>query len=112
MCAASARADYVEASGIYPHLAMFNGHGECVVGAIVPWGGKLWVITYPPHMRTGSNDKLYEIDKDSKQTIRDESVGGTHANRMIHNESKQLIIGPYAIDEQGHVRQRPTSARN
>ena len=26
------------------------------------------------------------------------SVGGTPANRLIHNESKQLLIGPYVID--------------
>jgi hypothetical protein len=91
-------------SGIYPHLAMYNGHGECGVGAVVPWAGKLWVITYPPHMRTGSNDKLYEIGPDMSQTIRDESTGGTHANRLIHRESKQLIIGPYFIDEAGKVR--------
>ncbi len=94
----------ISVSGIYPHLAMYNGHGECGVGAIVPWAGKLWVITYPPHMRTGSNDKLYEIGPDMSQAIRAESTGGTHANRLIHRESKQLIIGPYFIDEAGKVR--------
>ncbi len=97
-------AEPLSVSGIYPHLAMYNGHGECGVGAIVPWAGKLWVITYPPHMRTGSNDKLYEIDSEYKQIIRDESTGGTHANRLIHRESKQLIIGPYFIDEAGKIR--------
>jgi len=97
-------AEPLSVSGIYPHLAMYNGHGECGVGAVVPWAGKLWVITYPPHMRTGSNDKLYEISPDMSQTIRAESTGGTHANRLIHRESKQLIIGPYFIDEEGKVR--------
>lgn len=28
--------------GIYPHLAMFNGEGECGTGAVVPWAGSLW----------------------------------------------------------------------
>lgn len=97
-------AEPLSVSGIYPHLAMYNGHGECGVGAVVPWAGKLWVITYPPHMRRGSNDKLYEIGPDMSQTIRDESTGGTHANRLIHRESKQLVIGPYFIDEAGKVR--------
>ncbi len=32
------------------------------------------------------------------------SVGGTHANRMIHRESGQLSIGPYLIDSGGAVR--------
>ena len=47
-------------SGVYPHLAAFNSvvkddgqtygsGGECGIGAVVPWAGKLWVITYPPH---------------------------------------------------------------
>lgn len=97
-------AEPISVSGIYPHLAMYNGHGECGVGAIVPWAGKLWVITYPPHMRFGSQDKLYEIGPDMSQTIREESKGGTHANRLIHRESKQLVIGPYFIDEAGKVR--------
>jgi hypothetical protein len=37
-------------SGIYPHLAMFNKEGECGTGAVVPWAGRLWVITYGPHL--------------------------------------------------------------
>ena len=43
------------------------------------------------------------------QTIRPESVGGTPANRMIHRESQQLFIGPYAIDEERNVRVIPPS---
>src|SRR5687767_4061278 len=86
----------VNVSGIYPHLAAFNPHGECGIGAVVPWAGKLWWITYPPHMPKGSEDKLYATTPDRKELeIRPESVGGTHANRMIHKESNQLIIGPY-----------------
>ncbi|HQK94773.1 MAG TPA: hypothetical protein PLD23_14785 [Armatimonadota bacterium] len=108
-----ARPEPLQISGIYPHLAVFNqpddvadrtNHGECGTGAIVPWVGKLWVITYPQHKVTGSNDKLYEIAPDMSVTIRPESVGGTHACRMIHRESNQLIIGPYFIDAYGRVR--------
>jgi len=42
-------------SGVYPHLAVYNpGEGlpcaangnECGIGALVPWAGKLWMITY------------------------------------------------------------------
>ena len=39
--------------------------------------------------------------------IRPESIGGTPANRMIHRESNQLFIGPYAIDAQRNVRVIP-----
>ena len=91
-------------SGIYPHLAMFNGGNECGTGAVVPWADKLWVVTYSPHSPKGSDDKLYSIDSALRQTIHPESIGGTPANRFIHTESQQLFIGPYAVDAQGRVR--------
>jgi hypothetical protein len=96
-------------SGIYPHLAMFNNEGECGTGAVVPWADRLWVITYGPHLPKGSSDKLYEITPELVQIIRPESIGGTPANRMIHAESQQLFIGPYAIDAQRNVRTIPYS---
>jgi hypothetical protein len=104
---------YLRISGIYPHLAAHNQpepgkkdmtHGEAGIGAIVPWAGRLWYLTYPQHKTTGSNDKLYEVDEDLNLTIRPESVGGTHASRMVHRESNQLIIGPYFIDADRNVR--------
>src|SRR6476646_962285 len=102
--AADQPAQPVQISGIYPHLAMFNNYGECGIGAVVPWSGKLWVLTYPPHLTTGSTDKLYTIAPDMSMEIRPESVGGTHANRMIHRESNQLVMGYYFIDDKGNVR--------
>ena len=91
-------------SGIYPHLATFNDEGECGTGAVVPWAGRLWVVTYSPHRPAGSNDKLYEITPELRQIVRPESVGGTPASRMVHRESRQLFIGPYAIDAEGRVK--------
>lgn len=91
-------------SGIYPHLAYYNNENECGTGAVVPWADRLWVITYGPHLPFGSSDKLYEITPDLQQIIRPESIGGTPANRMIHKESNQLFIGPYAIDSERNVR--------
>lgn len=93
-----------EVSGIYPTLAMFNNEGECGTGAVVIWADRLWAITYAPHMPHGSSDKLYEVTPDFKQIVRPESVGGTPANRMIHRETNQLVIGPYVIDAQRQVR--------
>lgn len=92
-----------EWSGIYPHLSFFNNEGECGTGSVVPWAGKLWALTYAPHMPKGSSDKLYEISPDLVLTVRPESIGGTPANRMIHRESGQLFLGPYVIDETGKV---------
>src|SRR5436309_1659228 len=97
----------VQISGIYPHLAMYNKEGECGTGAVVPWADRLWVISYGPHKPFGSSDKLYEITPDLQQIIRPESIGGTPADRMIHRESNQLIIGPYFIDAQRNVRVVP-----
>ena len=88
---------------------MFNGGSECGTGAVVPWAGRLWVVTYSPHSPKGSDDKLYSIDSALQQTIYPESIGGTPANRFIHTESQQLFIGPYAIDAQGKVRAIPYS---
>lgn len=93
-----------QVSGVYPHLAYYNDEGECGTGAVVPWAGNLWIITYGPHLPYGSSDKLYQITPDLQQIVREESIGGTPANRMIHKESNQLFIGPYAIQADGNVR--------
>jgi hypothetical protein len=105
--ALAASAEPRSVSGIYPHLAMFNDEGECGTGAVVPWAGRLWVVTYAPHKPTGSTDKLYEITPQLEPAIRPESIGGTPANRMIHRESQQLFIGPYAIRADRTVRVIP-----
>ncbi len=93
-----------QGSGVYPHLATYNNEGECGTGAVVPWADRLWVISYGPHSPFGSSDKLYEITPELQQIIRPESVGGTPANRMIHRESNQLVIGPYLIDSNRNIR--------
>jgi len=94
-------------SGVYPHLAMYNDEGECGTGAVVPWAGDLWVVTYGPHCPIGSSDKLYRIRPDLTRETFAGSVGGTPANRMIHRETNQLLIGPYVIDATGGVRVIP-----
>jgi len=104
---AQSKPSYPQFSGIYPHLAYYNNEGECGTGAVVPWADRLWVITYGPHLPFGSSDKLYEVTPNLNRTIRPESVGGTPANRMIHKESNQLFIGPYAIDANRTVRTIP-----
>ncbi|MBR4834868.1 MAG: hypothetical protein IKU86_11140 [Thermoguttaceae bacterium] len=95
--------------GVYPRLAWFNDENECGTGAVVPWAGRLWTITYGPHLPNGSSDKLYEIDADLNRTTRPESVGGTNANRLIHRDSNQLFIGSHAIAADGTVRTIPHS---
>lgn len=102
-------------AGIYPHLTTYSqsredgkffkdGHQECGIGGIIPWADKLWMITYAPHKPRGSDHKLYSIDQNMTMTIHAESVGGTPAARMIHEESQQLFIGHYVINKLGKVR--------
>ena len=107
ICTAQEKQKMKSYSGIYPHLAYYNNEGECGTGAVVTWADRLWVITYGPHLPFGSSDKLYEITSDFQKIIRPESIGGTPANRMIHQESNQLFIGPYAIDANRNVRTIP-----
>ena len=107
LCSSALSSAPLEVSGVYPHLATSNREGECGTGAVVPWADRLWVISYGPHLPFGSSDKLYEITPDLEKIIRPESVGGTPANRMIHRESNQLVIGPYWIDAQRNVRVIP-----
>ena len=90
-------------SGVYPHLAMTNDEGECGTGAVVPWAGSLWVVTYGPHCPVGSSDRLYQVKPDLTRVIRPESVGGTHANRLIHRETGKLLIGPYLVASNAQV---------
>ena len=106
-CTAPQQTQKDNISGIYPKLAFYNNEGECGTGAVVPWPGSLWAITYGPHLPFGSSDKLYQITPDKKMTVRSESIGGTPANRLIHKESNQLNIGPYFINESGNVRVLP-----
>ncbi len=103
--ATSQTSEPAQFSGIYPHLAVTNGGAnEAGIGALMLWAGELWYLTYPAHVFKGGNDRLYEVDAQLRLTARSESIGGTHADRMIHRESQQLIIGPYFIDAQGGVR--------
>ena len=99
----------VKISGTYPHLAVFSTEGEAGIGAVMPWAGRLWFITYPPHNPNGGADKLWMVDSNLTLTAHPASVGGTHANRMIHRESQQMIIGPYFVDTNANVRVVPPS---
>ena len=100
----------VRISGVYPHLAVTNAHSEVGIGAVVPWADRLWAVTYGPHLPTGdTSNKLYEIDDQLNLVARPESIGGTPANRFIHEPSNQLIIGPHFIDVERNVRNLPYS---
>lgn len=96
---------YRSFSGIFPHLAVTNDlPTECGIGAVVNYGGRLYWITYPASGPKGGGAKLYSIDDSMDLVIHPESVGGTHANRMIHPATGKLIIGCYVIDTDGGIK--------
>ncbi|MCC6694693.1 MAG: hypothetical protein IT365_03580, partial [Candidatus Hydrogenedentes bacterium] len=94
-------------SGVLPKLTvMAEGVGsssEAGIGALIPWGGKLWAVGYVAHIH-GQGLGLYEIDDDMTMRRHPASVTGTFANRMVHWPSGQAFIGPHAIDADGQVR--------
>lgn len=96
-------------SGVEPSLSVSADidtvRSETGIGALMPWAGRLWFITYVAHTaRSGGGTGLFEVDEDFNIRKRPESVVGTYANRMIHAASNQLIIGPHVIDTKGNVR--------
>jgi hypothetical protein len=77
---------------------------ESGIGALMPWADALWAVNYNSHKKgTGSGLGLHRIDENLKAE-RVHVHDGTHANRLIHRESNQCVIGPYAIDLGGKVR--------
>lgn len=96
-------------SGICPQLAVKADHlparSETGIGALMPWANRLWFVTYVSHKRsTGAGTGLFSIDDGWRLHRHPQSVVGTYADRMIHHESHQLILGPYIIDPGGRVR--------
>lgn len=96
-------------SGVIPDLTvradMLPMRSETGIGALMPWAGRLWLISYVAHKsRTGSGTGLFEIGPDFHIRKRPESVVGTYANRMLHRHTHQVILGPHVIDADGYVR--------
>ncbi|MEK7409087.1 MAG: hypothetical protein AAB225_28835 [Acidobacteriota bacterium] len=78
---------------------------ESAVGALMPWADVLWAVTYVSsrNYKTGSGTGLYAIDE--RLNIQQRHVSnGVYANRLVHKESNQVIIGPYVIDMKGNIR--------
>lgn len=98
-----------QVSGVFPHLTavadMVPKRTETGIGAVMPWAGKLWYVSYVAHLAaTGSGTGLFSIDADFSLQKHPQSVVGTYANRIIHSPTHQLLIGPHVIDTEGGVR--------
>lgn len=98
-----------QVSGVFPHLTavadMAPKRTETGIGAVMPWAGKLWYVSYVAHLAaTGSGTGLFSVDADFNLEKHPESIVGTYANRIIHSPTHQLLIGPHVIDTDGNVR--------
>ncbi|MCA9447825.1 MAG: hypothetical protein KC931_11965 [Candidatus Omnitrophica bacterium] len=97
----------IQIDGVFPSLTIHadgvGSRSETGIGALIPWANKLWAIGYVAH-KTGEGIGLYEISEDMTMRLHPEAVTGTFANRMVHWETNQAIIGPHLIDPEGNVR--------
>lgn len=97
-------------SGVMPHLTVFADavkpkRTETGIGGLMPWAGKLWLVSYVAHTHTsGGGTGLFSIDENFRIEKHKESIVGTYANRIIHSPTHTLLIGPHAIDHTGKVR--------
>ncbi len=97
--------EIIEINGVFPHLSLVGDHigrSETGIGALLPWANKLWYIGYVAHIH-GAGIGLYALDETMRAQKHPESVTGTYANRMVHDQSNKGIIGPHVIDIDGNV---------
>lgn len=96
-------------SGVIPGVAVSAGlkgrQTEGGIGALMPWGGRLWFITYTSSgSASGTGTGLFWLDDQMRLHKHPASVVGTYANRFVHRPSEQMIIGPHVIDADNKVR--------
>lgn len=103
----SAQETPLQINGVFPKMTVksdiTNDMSEAGIGAMITWADKLWVVGYVAHVR-GSGVGLYEVSDDMSIQMHPLSFTGTFANRFIHEQSLQALIGPYLIDSKGKVR--------
>jgi hypothetical protein len=96
-------------SGVVPSLAQVGDFGpprsEIGIGCLMPWLDKLYVLNYVSHRKqSGTGTGLRVIDSNFQMKVHPQAVDGTYANRFVHRQSSQLIIGPHLIDTKHKVR--------
>jgi len=70
----------------------------------MPWSNRLWFCTYPasgPNSGTGTG--LFSLDDEFRVTPHLTGATGTYANRMIHDETNLLVMGPHLISVDGDI---------
>jgi len=96
----------VQINGVFPNvttIAEYNNPSEAGIGALLPWAGRLWFVSYVAHKR-GEGTGLYWLDEKMQMRKHPASVVGTFTNRYVHSQTAQAFIGPHVIDASGAVR--------
>ncbi len=97
----------IQVDGVFPGMTVFapgaGSRSETGIGALIPWADRLWAVGYVAHI-AGEGIGLYEIRDDMTMHRHPASVTGTFANRLVHWETLQAVIGPHVIDAEGNVR--------
>ncbi|BFZ09877.1 hypothetical protein BsWGS_12916 [Bradybaena similaris] len=97
----------LQVNGIFPSLTVTAKSGparsECGTGAMMPWADKLYVVSYLSVPDAGSGTGLYAIDENFTMTTL-ANHNSTYANRLLHRQTNQIIIGAWIIDMEGKVR--------
>lgn len=106
LCAVGSDAP-IQVDGVFPNMTVYapgaGSNSETGIGALIPWADRLWAIGYVAHIK-GEGIGLYEIRDNMTMHLHPQAVTGTFANRLIHWETEQAIIGPHLIDAEGTVR--------
>ncbi|XP_064613873.1 LOW QUALITY PROTEIN: uncharacterized protein LOC135477633 [Liolophura sinensis] len=98
----------IQIGGIFPNYSVLADTGpkrsECGIGALMAWADNLYLVSYLSVPDAGSGTGLYVIDGDNYQMRRLVSHQSTYANRIIHKETNQIVIGAWLIDQSGNLK--------
>nr|KAI8759120.1 hypothetical protein BgiMline_009744 [Biomphalaria glabrata] len=96
-----------QVNGIFPSLAVVADSGpvrsESGIGALMPWADRLYMVSYLTAPGGGTGAGLYMM-YDSFEMFKMVDHNSTFANRLLHRQTNQLIIGAWVIDMEGNIK--------
>jgi len=97
----------IHVNGIFPALTAYADSGplrsESGIGALMPWADNLYMVSYLSVPNSGSGTGLYQINPDFTM-VKLHNHNSTYANRILHKNTSQIIIGAWIIDMKAEVR--------
>ncbi|CAL1548764.1 unnamed protein product [Lymnaea stagnalis] len=97
----------LQVNGIFPSLAAVAssgpGRSESGTGALMPWADRLYMVSYLSVPDAGSGTGLYAI-YDNFEMYKLVDHNSTFANRILHRQTNQIVIGAWVIDLDGEIR--------